>query len=47
MADLFGSNSRLRAQSEVRATRDVQAKLVRDIVAAWTQAMNPGRFDLA
>jgi catalase-peroxidase len=42
----FGSNSQLRAISEVYAQDDNGAKFVRDFVAAWTKVMNLDRFDL-
>ena len=46
-ADLvFGSNSQLRALSEVYASADAGAKFVKDFVAAWTKVMNADRFDL-
>ena len=46
-ADLiFGSNSELRAISEVYGTNDGQKKFVKDFVAAWTKVMNLDRFDL-
>jgi catalase-peroxidase len=46
-ADLvFGSNSQLRAISEVYACDDGQEKFVRDFVAAWDKVMNLDRFDL-
>lgn len=46
-ADLvFGSNSMLRAFSEVYAQDDNEAKFLRDFVAAWTKVMNADRFDL-
>jgi catalase-peroxidase len=46
-ADLmFGSNSELRALSEVYAADDAQEKFVRDFVAAWDKVMNLDRFDL-
>ncbi|MBR0681754.1 catalase/peroxidase HPI [Roseomonas eburnea] len=44
---VFGSNSQLRALSEVYAQADNQAKFVNDFVAAWTKVMNADRFDLA
>ena len=44
---VFGSNSILRAYSEVYAQDDNEAKFVRDFVAAWTKVMNADRFDLA
>jgi hypothetical protein len=47
-ADLvFGSNSILRAYSEVYAQDDNQQKFVNDFVAAWTKVMNADRFDLS
>ncbi|MGH2687327.1 MAG: catalase/peroxidase HPI, partial [Actinomycetota bacterium] len=47
-ADLvFGSNSQLRAISEVYASDDSKEKFVRDFVAAWDKVMNLDRFDLA
>ena len=47
-ADLiFGSNSQLRAVSEVYGSADAQAKFVADFVGAWTKVMNADRFDLA
>jgi catalase-peroxidase len=44
---IFGSNSQLRALSEVYASADAQKKFVQDFVAAWTKVMNLDRFDLA
>ncbi|MFB6624052.1 catalase/peroxidase HPI [Streptomyces sp. NPDC056374] len=47
-ADLvFGSNSQLRALSEVYGSRDAGEKFVRDFVAAWNKVMNLDRFDLS
>jgi catalase-peroxidase len=47
-ADLvFGSNSILRAYSEVYAQDDSHEKFVTDFVAAWVKIMNADRFDLA
>lgn len=47
-ADLiFGSNSELRAISEVYACEDANHKFVKDFVAAWDKVMNLGRYDLA
>jgi len=43
---VFGSNSQLRAISEVYAADDAGDKFVRDFVAAWTKVMNADRFDL-
>jgi catalase-peroxidase len=46
IADLvFGSNSQLRALSEVYGSSDGQPKLVRDFVRAWNKVMNADRFD--
>jgi len=42
----FGSNSQLRAISEVYAAEDAGEMFVRDFVAAWTKVMNADRFDL-
>ncbi len=44
---VFGSNSQLRALSEVYAASDAGGKFVRDFVAAWTKVMNADRYDLA
>ncbi|MFH8734270.1 MULTISPECIES: catalase/peroxidase HPI [unclassified Streptomyces] len=47
-ADLvFGSNSELRAVSEVYASDDAKEKFVKDFVAAWDKVMNLDRFDLS
>ncbi|MDQ1605176.1 MAG: catalase-peroxidase [Actinomycetota bacterium] len=43
---VFGSNSALRAISEVYATDDAKEKFVHDFVAAWDKVMNLDRFDL-
>jgi catalase-peroxidase len=43
---VFGSNSELRALSEVYAQDDNQAKFVSDFVAAWNKVMMLDRFDL-
>ena len=43
---VFGSNSQLRALSEVYASADAGEKFVRDFVAAWSKVMNADRFDL-
>jgi catalase-peroxidase len=43
---IFGSNSELRAVSEVYASDDAKEKFARDFVAAWTKVMNLDRFDL-
>jgi catalase-peroxidase len=44
---VFGSNSQLRAISEVYGCEDSKEKFVRDFVAAWDKVMNLDRFDLA
>ncbi len=47
-ADLvFGSNSQLRALSEVYASEDAKEKFVKDFVCAWVKVMNLDRFDIA
>ncbi len=43
---VFGSNSQLRALSEVYAQADAKEKFVRDFVAAWNKVMNLDRFDV-
>ncbi|SDC66648.1 catalase-peroxidase [Cupriavidus sp. YR651] len=43
---VFGSNSELRAVSEVYGGSDAQEKFVQDFVAAWNKVMNLDRFDL-
>lgn len=43
---VFGSNSQLRALSELYAQDDAGTKFVKDFVAAWTKVMNLDRFDL-
>lgn len=44
---IFGSNSQLRALSEVYACYDSKDKFVKDFAVAWTKVMNADRFDLA
>ena len=44
---IFGSNSQLRALSEVYATNDSKETFVKDFVSAWNKVMNLDRFDLA
>ncbi|MBB1061434.1 catalase/peroxidase HPI [Marilutibacter spongiae] len=44
---VFGSNSVLRALSEVYGSADGQDKFVKDFVAAWHKVMELDRFDLA
>ncbi|SMX27531.1 Catalase-peroxidase [Pelagimonas phthalicica] len=43
---VFGSNSQLRALSEVYAQSDNEGKFICDFVNAWTKVMNADRFDL-
>ncbi|MBR0641293.1 catalase/peroxidase HPI [Plastoroseomonas hellenica] len=43
---VFGSNSQLRALSEVYAADDAGMKFVHDFAAAWVKVMNADRFDL-
>ena len=43
---VFGSNSQLRALSEVYAAADAGDKFVADFARAWTKVMNADRFDL-
>jgi catalase-peroxidase len=43
---VFGSNSQLRAVSEVYASADAGEKFVQDFVAAWVKVMELDRFDL-
>jgi catalase-peroxidase len=44
---VFGSNSQLRALSEVYASADAGDQFVSDFVKAWTKVMNADRYDLA
>jgi catalase-peroxidase len=43
---VFGSNSQLRAVSEVYGSDDADDKFVRDFVAAWDKVMSLDRFDV-
>lgn len=43
---IFGSNSQLRALSEVYGTADAKEKFSRDFIKAWVKVMNLDRFDL-
>ncbi|WP_419998622.1 catalase/peroxidase HPI [Streptomyces boninensis] len=43
---IFGSNSELRALSEVYASDDAKEKFAADFVKAWTKVMDLDRFDL-
>ncbi len=44
---VFGSNSQLRAVSEVYGETGAEEKFVHDFAAAWSKVMNADRFDLA
>ncbi|MFC1595522.1 catalase/peroxidase HPI [Gemmatimonadota bacterium] len=44
---IFGSNSQLRALTEVYGCEDSQEKFLHDFVVAWNKVMNLDRFDLA
>ena len=44
---IFGSNSQLRALSEIYAQSDAKEKFVRDFATAWSKVMNLDRFDIA
>ncbi len=44
---IFGSNSQLRALSEVYGCKDSPEKFLNDFVAVWNKIMNLDRFDLA
>jgi catalase-peroxidase len=43
---VFGSNSILRAYTEVYAQDDNKEKFVQDFVTTWAKVMNAGRYDL-
>jgi len=43
---LFGSNSELRAISEVYASNDGQKRFMDEFVKAWVKVMNLDRFDI-
>ncbi|MFA8441085.1 catalase/peroxidase HPI [Yoonia sp.] len=43
---VFGSNSQLRALSEVYAQDDAKSKFAKDFVAAWAKVMDLDRFDV-
>jgi len=43
---IFGSNSQLRAISEVFASDDADTEFIHQFVEAWTKVMNLDRFDL-
>ena len=42
---IFGSNSQLRAISEVYASEESNKKFVKDFVQVWSKVMNLDRFD--
>ena len=44
---VFGSNSQLRALSEVYASSDAGEKFARDFISTWVKVMNLDRFDLS
>ena len=43
---VFGSNSQLRAISEVYACDDANEIFINDFISAWTKVMNSDRFDV-
>lgn len=43
---IFGSNSQLRALSEVYGCEDSQEKFIHDFISAWSKVMNLDRFDI-
>jgi len=43
---IFGSNSELRAISEIYASANGKEKFIKDFIAAWNKVMNLDRFDL-
>ena len=43
---VFGSNSQLRAISEVYACEDANDTFINDFISAWTKVMNSDRFDI-
>ncbi|MEG1311244.1 MAG: catalase/peroxidase HPI [Romboutsia sp.] len=43
---IFGSNSQLRAISEVYASEGSEIKFLKDFVCAWNKVMNADRYDL-
>ena len=43
---VFGSNSQLRALTEVYAQNDTSAKFAKDFVSAWAKVMDLDRFDV-
>ena len=43
---VFGSNSQLRAISELYACDDSQGRFIDDFIAVWSKVMNFDRFDI-
>lgn len=43
---IFGSNSQLRAISEIYASSDSKEKFIKDFIKAWNKVMNADRYDL-
>ena len=43
---IFGSNSQLRAISEVYACDDSKDLFINDFIVAWNKVMNADRFDI-
>ncbi|WP_087024202.1 catalase/peroxidase HPI [Thaumasiovibrio subtropicus] len=43
---VFGSNSQLRALTEVYACDDAEEQFIQDFIAAWNKVMNADRFDI-
>ncbi len=43
---IFGSNSQLRAISEVYASEGSLCKFIKDFVCAWNKVMNADRYDV-
>lgn len=43
---IFGSNSELRAFSEIYASNSNEEKFIRDFIFAWNKVMNADRFDI-
>ena len=44
---ILGSNSQLRAISEVYACDDAKDLFINDFISAWNKVMNSDRFDLS
>ena len=43
---IFGSNTELRALSEVYGAKDMESQFVNRFVAVWNKVMNLDRFDV-